>query len=481
MRPVFTDTVEDRMSYARAAAVFKAPYFASVIHGFIYTPIEGIGTMLCTPHMVLGYDPEWVKVATIGELAADIAHEVNHFMRKHFLRVGAVEDPRLFNKAGDLAINPDLLAGGWEIAGKDSKRPAIFPKDYGLPDGLSTEEYYAKLLQMKHAGKLKGQDSPGGGSSDDKSQDPSQGEQKPGDQQGQGAGQGQGQQPSYGVCAGHCGGIAGGTDDPRMGAALEAKEGRSEVEVQSIAKRTAAAIKSHIEAKGRGSVPAGLAEFAKGLIEEPHVRWQSELAHIIRQASGRIQAGGEDFSMSRPSKRSIMRGIVRPGMIEHQPEVAIVRDSSGSMNQNQLIACIRESYHIMQALGVDEVWFADADANVAMPWKRVGAAFFLNLTEVHGRGGTDFRPAIKAAEKLFPHPDLLIYCTDGDGTAPRSPPRDMAVVWAIILGGYARGKAPARWGHTVIVSEDPRVRRSAVLMPDDEEEDDEDDEIELSI
>jgi predicted metal-dependent peptidase len=456
MRPVFTDTVDDRISYARAAAVFKAPYFASVIHGFIYVPMDGIGTMMCTPKMVLGYDPEWVKEATIGELAADIAHEVNHFLRRHFERSGQVEDPHLFNIAGDLAINPDLRNAEWEIAGKDSKRPAIFPEKYGLPEGLSTEEYYAKLLQMKDDGKL----SSGESEEDAKGENP-------------GEGKGKGKKPSSGVCSGHCGGIAGGTDDPRMGEALDAKEGRSEVEVQSIAKRTAAAIKAHIEAKGRGKLPANLAEFAKGLIEEPHVRWQSELAHLIRHASGRIQAGGEDFAMSRPSKRSIMRGIVRPGMIEHQPEVAIIRDTSGSMNINQLNACIRESYHIMQALGVDEVWFADADVGTAMPWKRVGAAFFLNLTEAHGRGGTDFRPAIASAQKLFPAPDLLIYATDGDGAAPRKPPPNMSVVWAIIMGGYARAKAPARWGHTVIVSEDPRVRKSQILPPDEGYDDDE--------
>jgi hypothetical protein len=391
-------------------------------------------------------------------------------MRKHFLRAGAVEDPRLFNMAGDLAINPDLRDAGWEIADKKSPRPAIFPADFDFEEGLSTEEYYARLLQKKHNEERKQQ-----GKSKDSEQGQEQGNgqsnQTPGDQAGQ---QGQGQsKPQQGVCAGHCGGIAGGVDDPRMGEALDSKEGRSEVEVQSIAKRTAQAIKAHIEAKGRGKLPKNLEEFAKGLIEEPHVRWQSELAHLIRHASGRIQAGGEDFSMSRPSKRSIMRGFVRPGMIEHQPEVAFVRDSSGSMNVNQLNACIREAYHIMQALGVDEVWFTDADADVAIPWRRVGAAFFLNLTTVHGRGGTSFIPAINAATKLFPRPDLLIYFTDGDGSAPRRAPPGMEVVWAIIMGGYsAHAKAPARWGHTVIVSEDPRTRRSKVELPDEEPEED---------
>lgn len=433
-RPVFDDTVDDKLSYARAAVVFDAPYFASIVYGFVYVPIEGISTMGVTRKMVLGYDPSWVKVATIPELAADIVHEVNHFMRKHFDRGENIEDPKLFNTAGDLAINQDLRNTGiWKLADKNSARPAIFPEDYKLPEGLSTEEYYDRLLQMKQNGTLK---------------EPS---------------------PNGGICSGHCGSIAGGTDDPKFGDALDAKEGRTAVEIQSITKRAAADIKAHVEAKGRGSVPGGLMEFAKALIEEPHVRWQNELAHVIRNSSGRIQAGGEDFSMSRPSRRSVIRGIVRPGMIEHQPEIAIIRDSSGSMNEQQLNACIREAYHIMHALGVDEAWFADADADVAMPWKRVGPQFFRNLTEVHGRGGTSFKPAIAAADKLFPRPDMLIYCTDGDGDAPRHPPQDMVIVWALIMGGYCgRPRAPARWGHTVIVSEDPKLRKATILLPDEE-------------
>jgi predicted metal-dependent peptidase len=162
-------------------------------------------------------------------------------------------------------------------------------------------------------------------------------------------------------------------------------------------------------------------------------------------------------------------------MIEQQPEVGIVRDSSGSMNQSQLNACIREAYHIMQALGVDEVWFTDADAAVSCPWRRVNANFFRNLTEVHGRGGTDFRPAINEAEKLFPRPDLLIYCTDGDGPAPKNAPVDMTVVWCLILGGWSRGKPPAKWGHTVIVTDDPTKRKAPPIVPDDPDDDDEDD------
>jgi predicted metal-dependent peptidase len=485
MRPVFDDTSEDKLSYARANVVFNAPYFASIVHGFIYVPADGLGTMGVTAKMVLLFDPQWVKEATIPNLAADIVHEINHFLRKHFERAGMIEDPDLFNLAGDLAINPDIRdAKCWELADESSKRPAVFPKHYGLPEGLSTEEYYAKLLQMKQNNTLKQQGKPKAGQK--APQGGGGGDQKP-DKDGQGndpSSGGDGQKPDgkeetpRSVCAGRCGSIAGGVDDPKFAEKMDAKEGRSEVEIASITKRTAADIKAHAEAHGRGSLPKNLHELANALIEEPHVSWQNELSHIIRNSSGRIQAGGEDFSMSRPSKRSIIRGIVRPGMIEHQPEVAIVRDTSGSMNIKQLNACIREAYHILQALGVDEAWFADADADVAMPWKRVGPSFFRSLSDVHGRGGTSFIPAIRAAEKLFPRPDLLVYCTDGDGSAPKRPPQYMEVVWCLIMGGHTRGRSPARWGHPVIISENPKDRKAAPILPEEDElEDDDEDEL----
>ncbi len=472
MRPIPEDTYEDKISYARQKVTFEAPYVASIVNGFIYVPLEGIGTMLCTPKMVLGYDPAWAKVATVNQLAADVFHEVNHFLRRHFERAGLVESPNLFNLAGDLTINPDMRNAGWELADESTIAPAVFPEQFDLPEGLSTEEYYNKLLQKKADGTLKSKtkgrgkgqkqddQKTGGGAAPPPS--PTK-QPPPAESEGGGVGEQENQtkedDPTGGICSGHCGGIAGGSDDPRLEDALDAKEGRSEVEIKNITKRAAADIQAHIEKSGRGKMPKDIADLAHKLMEEPHVRWQSELAHVLHHATGRMQSGGDDFSMTHPSKRSYMRGVVRPGMVEYQPEIAIIRDSSASMSSKMLTDCTREAYHIIQALGIDEVWFADADADVAMPWKRVGSQFFRDLKNVFGRGGTDFCPGIAAAQKLLPRPDILIYCTDGDGNAPTKPPQDMAVVWCLIARGRARPQAPARWGHQVIVSDDPNQRK----------------------
>lgn len=466
------ESPEDRLGHARAAAIFKAPYFSSIIYGFVPHPLEGIGTMLCTPTMILGYDPQWAMVATIDELAADIVHEAQHFIRRHFERAAHMADREAFNLAGDFAINTDMRAAGWKLA--EGPKGAVYPEMYGLPPGKTTEEYYALLQQMKaqQQAPSAGADASGqqGGQSGDQTQGPSPPEQQPSPgssppAQGQDPGQGEGPK---GVGRGHCGGIGGASPSPDLEKQLESLPGlgRPAAEVKSIEKRVAVDIKQHTEKFGRGSVPGDLVDLLDKFSEESTVRWEDELAHVVRDTTGRLQSGGDDFSMRRPSKRSFIRGFPRPGLIEHLPEVAVVRDTSGSMGAKQLTAATREAYRIIQALGIEEVWYADADTRVATPWCRAGTQFFRDLRAAHGRGGTDFRPAIESAQKLSPKPDLLIYITDGDGTTTKMPPPNLAVIWCVVPGHF--NKAPARWGRTVIISDNPKKRNAPVAAPDDD-------------
>lgn len=152
----------------------------------------------------------------------------------------------------------------------------------------------------------------------------------------------------------------------------------------------------------------------------------------------------------------------------------MILDTSGSMGKDQLIAVIREAVGIMEALGIDEVWWCEADAAVAMNWQRVQLEFFKTL-KIQGRGGTDFRPAIASAQELYPQPDLLFYGTDGDGTAPAQPPPGMEVVWCIVPGHYNKPAAP--WGHTVFATNDRKLReqfnssKPMVIEYDDDDDD----------
>jgi len=425
-----TNEAEAKISLARTIVRSKGPYYSKAMASLVFMPVQGIKTMCVTTNLILGYDPEWALMAPATVLAADVVHEINHFIRRHLYRIPG-GDPHLKNIAGDLSINPDLLIGGWDLADKTSPRPAILPKDFKFPDGLSQEEYYALLLkeQQKKNPKLQ--------------------EMLDALRGGQG-----------GVGSGACGGIAQGAGLSAAEKALEAIPGvgRSKAEIKNVEVIAAKQIKDYVAQKGRGSVPEKLIRDAELSKEISRIRWQDILSRVIRTATGQITLGGEiEPSYIRLSRRMQPEmGIIRPSYITQMPEIAIVRDTSGSMGQKQLQDCVRESYAIVKSLGIDEVWFTDADAAVAMPWQRVRKEFFEKLTTSRGGGGTDFAPAIKDALKLKPKPDLLIYCTDGDGDAGDAP-RGMGVVFAVVPSHY--NKAPCEWATTVFI-EDPEKSTS---------------------
>jgi predicted metal-dependent peptidase len=154
--------------------------------------------------------------------------------------------------------------------------------------------------------------------------------------------------------------------------------------------------------------------------------------------------------MSRISKRTYMfpGGAIRPSLIKYEVEVALVLDTSGSMNiDTEIRPALREARDVIIQSNCEKLWFIQIDAALGCQPKRVGAADLLKL-EICGRGGTDFRPVFSHAPTLRPRPRLLIYFTDGIGPAPEAAPKDMEVIWCLM--GKER-KVPAKWGTIIHV------------------------------
>src|ERR1019366_3150390 len=106
---------------------------------------------------------------------------------------------------------------------------------------------------------------------------------------------------------------------------------------------------------------------------------------------------------------------------------------------------LREARGAIVASGAEDAWFIQADTDLSTKVERVRANDLLNVN-ITGRGGTDFRPAIKAACELYPRPNIIIYYTDGYGPAPDHAPQGIEVVWCLV-GSIVKG--PASWGHIV--------------------------------
>ena len=439
-------TAEKLFALGRAYLRKQAPYLAHTLYGLIPVPVPGCGTMAVTEGMVMYYDPVWIEsepsFQTIENgkftghecVAACIHHECQHIVRG-LERLKALADPELANIAADMAINYDLREAGWRLPPW-----VVYPETYGFKGGLTLEGYYKLLAEDKAAAMKTLQ----------------QMLKKKGFKGGKKEGQdGQGEQsPKSAPMAGQCGGAAGNPVDKDLEKALDEKDGRATSDVERIKKVTKHEIKDHIAQHGRGSAPGFRTEDLTFEKKKSMVDWKSTLNRVVRRAVGAVISGANDFSMRHPSKRSMVVGVIRPGLVDQLCEVALIRDTSASMGTKQLNAANNESIAIMTQLGIDEVWFIDADTQVHT-CKRMRLKDIPNAKPV-GRGGTDFRQSFDKLKKLRPKPDVVIYLTDGDGTAPKKKPHGFETVWCIVPTPY--GAKPAPWGTIVICDNDQKLR-----------------------
>lgn len=462
---------EKKMEAARGFINKMGPYYAHTIYGFIPVAVPGLKTMGVTAGMVLYHDPQWVvDVCTMESLAGTLVHESEHVVRNHVERgdemLGAdrknPELQSLANKAMDFPINANIMAADWKLP------HFVTAEMYDLPEGLSSEQYYDLLKKQPN----KPPPTPKAGAGQGKK------DQKQDDQKGQGQGgqppppggdgdesppKGSAQQPSKqpgsepcGPGTGCCGGIAGNPLPGDLEKDLDEKFGRSSYDVKSIAKATISAMEEYEAQHGRGSIPGHLSQVIEKSKEKSKIPWQREIAHILKKASGRLEAGGSDFSLARPSKRSAARGFPRPGLVAYVPEVAFVVDTSGSMGTVQIIACFVQVIAILRTLGIDEAYLLQADVAVANS-RKIRLRDLLKTVKIEGRGGTDFDAALRAVAKLKPRPDLVVYLTDGDGSITYRPP-GMEVIWCIVPGPWSK-PPDVKWGHIVMIGADGKKRR----------------------
>jgi len=428
----------EALAKARAVLRKKAPYICSTVYGLVPHFHEGLskvapGPMAVTKGMVLIIDPEWYITLSPEMGAGCLMHECMHILRG-IERIEALPERDIAGIAADLPINLDLRQAGWELPSW-----VHYPETHGLPDGLTMEEYYELLLKKKES--ARGKAKKGGSNGDDGDGDNGSFGHQPGE--------------SGKIGSGKCGGGAGGFLDPGLEDRLDQEIGRAKVDQQRIRKQTIQDIKDAAKGPGKGDLPASFQELIEFEPKPSLVPWRQTLRRVVRRATGRMISGRADYSLRKISKRSFFTGVIRPGMVDRELQLALIRDTSGSMGNEQINSANTEIMAILKQMGVDSAWLLDADAAVACAPRKVRVKDIPNL-HVYGRGGTSFIPAIMAAQRLRPRPDVLIYLTDGDGDAPAAPPKNMEVIWCIVPSAW--GRRPANWGHLVIVSDDAALR-----------------------
>jgi predicted metal-dependent peptidase len=162
------------------------------------------------------------------------------------------------------------------------------------------------------------------------------------------------------------------------------------------------------------------------------VPWRKVYRGAVSAVSGGISLGCSDYSYGRRSRRQLLSKSQLPKMVDHEPEVCVVLDTSGSMNE-LMDAAVSETRSLLRCLGIEHIWLLQADTRVRST-KRV-RLHTLSSVELVGGGGTSFDHALEEAGRLSPRPDFIVYITDGYGTIYQKP--SIPTIFCLLGGGNA--------------------------------------------
>ena len=172
-----------------------------------------------------------------------------------------------------------------------------------------------------------------------------------------------------------------------------------------------AAVQAAEAARAMGKLPGSLARFIDEMVA-PKVDWRAMLQRFITETSK------NDYSWLRPNRRFLQQGMFLPTLYsESMGEVVTVVDTSGSIDQATLNAFGAEIKAIAQSTRPSKIHVIYCDSEINHV-DEFGPNDDLKF-EMHGGGGTDFRPPFEYIKEHNIQPVCLAYLTDGYGPFPR--------------------------------------------------------------
>lgn len=360
--------VAQKITRARTQLLFTQPFFGSLALMLrlreIPTGWNGV-TTAAVDGRYFYYCTEFVENLTEQELIAVFAHEVMHCAMQHMTRRQA-RMPKLWNVAGDHAINLILLQSGFTL-------PTPHLADPEFKD-MSTEEIYAKLMDDVQYVKLleiSGND-PGG-----------------------------------------CGGVidsegthAGQTADQEM-----EREWKTNV------------AQAATSAKQMGKLPAGMERLIEDLIHTK-TPWRDILRRWMTEQSK------SQHRWSPPNRRFTARGIYLPAVVNEingMGEIVVAIDTSGSIDEGLLRMFGSELNTIRAEARPRKTHVIWVDAAVH-GHEEYDAHDDLELRP-KGGGGTAFEPAFAWQEEHAPNAVALLYLTDMFGSFPSPEDVRVPTLW----------------------------------------------------
>jgi predicted metal-dependent peptidase len=225
----------------------------------------------------------------------------------------------------------------------------------------------------------------------------------------------------------------GAKEGEEQGKISAAEYTKASVMAEEWASRAVAAAQT---AGGQGKLPDSI----KRLIEktlEPKISWREVLSEFL-------QPQRTDYTYSPMDRRFVYSETYIPdfGGIGIE-DIVIVYDTSGSIDDNTLSKFSAECQGILSMHGRSRVHVVSCDAEVHT-WETLESSDDWPTIEPQGGGGTDFRPVFDEVEDKNIQPSVIVFLTDGYGTAPSDDP-GYPVLWVLTPDG----EIPCDWGRTI--------------------------------
>jgi predicted metal-dependent peptidase len=402
-----TELNSQKLTIARLWAVRRHPYLAKALWASPVIPTPGIGRVAVDEAWRLYIDPELVDDYSIEVLGSLLVHHAGHLVRDHAGRARSLGVDRRLAKdwalAADAEINDDLVTAGLRLP-----EDQVVPHQLGWAPGRLAEEYF----HTRH--------------------DAVEDDHEP-----------------------DCGsGSDGMVRDWEMSA--DQSSGVPPGEQHLLRSQVASDVLRYMR-EGVGRLSAGWQRWAEDQLE-PKVDWRRVLAAEIRKGLTTV-SGRVDYTYRRPSRRaSAMTDVILPALERPVPEVVVLCDTSGSMDDELLAQVLAEVDGLLKGVGLarNRLRVLSVDAAVHTV-QRVANARSLQLV---GGGGTDMGAGIETATRLRPRPSVIVVLTDGLTPWPAKAPKGMQVVVGLIEGtSVRRGRAWAapEWARVVHINAPERA------------------------
>jgi predicted metal-dependent peptidase len=359
------DPIIEKLTTARVGLLLKAPFFGNMATRMKLIEADEWCPTAATNGRNFYYNTEFVKKLSVKKLEFLFGHEILHCVFDHFGRVGS-RDRMLSNIAQDFAVNQILVDE--RIGEKITEVQICYDNKYR---GMAWEEIYDELYAkaekipmedlLKQLGDLLDEHINEDGGA-------------PGKDEKEGKGK------------------------PRM----------SKEEAQAIKDEIKEAMIQAASAAGAGKTPAGIQRMIKDMTE-PKISWRElvnqEIQSIIRN----------DYSFTRPNRKSMHSGAVLPGMKEATTiDIGIGIDMSGSIGQEDATVFLSEVKGIVDQYEDFKInlWCFDTEIYNHKEITHDNSHDLMDY-EPQGGGGTDFMANWEFMKENGIEPKKFIMFTDG--------------------------------------------------------------------